>query len=290
MDGSRVSVLLWGQSTDPVVIAVARASAALGVETLAADGDELASVDIEGKLVTRDDDAHLDLLEVTGVLVRPNAGITLQASAAAYRALHAWVELTPATVLNRPRAAASNRSKPYQLGLIAAAGFAVPDTVITSNAEDVRHFRNQHGAVVYKSTSGVRSVVALLEPGDQGRLEDVSNCPTQFQQFIPGVDHRVHVVGDRVFACRVESTAVDYRYAATAGDVLVMTPVVLRDDLEAMCRTVTKSLSLGLAGIDLRLDPAGQWWCFEVNTAPGFTWFEEHTGLPIAATVAELLT
>jgi D-alanine-D-alanine ligase-like ATP-grasp enzyme len=46
---------------------------------------------------------------------------------------------------------------------------------------------------------------------------------------------------------------------------------------------------LGLAGIDLRLDPDGQWWCFEVNTAPGFIWFEDHTGLPIAAAVARAL-
>jgi hypothetical protein len=41
------------------------------------------------------------------------------------------------------------------------------------------------------------------------RLDDVVACQTQFQQFIDGIDHRVHVIGDTVLACRINSAAVD---------------------------------------------------------------------------------
>ena len=47
---------------------------------------------------------------------------------------------------------------------------------------------------------------------------------------------------------------------------------------------------VGRSSIDLRVEPNGGWWCFEVNTAPGFIWFENQTGLPIAAAVARALT
>ena len=54
------------------------------------------------------------------------------------------------------------------------------------------------------------------------------------------------------------------------------------------CRSLTQVLGLELAGIDLRQDAAGLWWCFEVNTSPGFIWFEDQTGQPIAQAVASL--
>lgn len=192
-------------------------------------------------------------------------------------------------VLNRPSAAASNRSKPYQLGPIAAAGFAVPDTLITTSPDDVRAFWAEHDKIVYKSISGVRSIVTTLDPEDGARLDDVVACPTQFQQFIDGIDHRVHVVGDTVLACRINSAAIDYRYPAAYGSTTTMSAVILRDDVEQRCRRLTHTLGLSLAGIDLKLDRHGQWWCLEVNTAPGFIWFENHTGLPITDAVANLL-
>ena len=64
------------------------------------------------------------------------------------------------------------------------------------------------------AASGIRSIVSRLTPADHDRLEDIQWCPTQFQQYIRGVDYRVHVVGDAVFACEMVADADDYRYAA----------------------------------------------------------------------------
>jgi len=60
-------------------------------------------------------------------------------------------------------------------------------------------------------------------------------------------------------------------------------------DDRARCVALTKSLGLLLADVDLRQDADGEWWCFEVNTAPGFIWFEQQTGLPIADTISQTL-
>ena len=55
------------------------------------------------------------------------------------------------------------------------------------------------------------------------------------------------------------------------------------------CHHATRELGLLLAGIDLRQTSDGDWYCFEVNTAPAFSWFQDHTGQPIADAVASLL-
>jgi hypothetical protein len=51
----------------------------------------------------------------------------------------------------------------------------------------------------------------------------------------------------------------------------------------AELRQVPGDLGLSLSGIDLRLTPAGEWYCFEVNPSSAFTYYQEATGHPIAA-------
>ena len=70
-----------------------------------------------------------------------------------------WAEITPARVVNRVAPMGSNFSKPYQAQLIQRYGFEVPETLITNDPELVREFRARHGRVIYKSISGVRSIV-----------------------------------------------------------------------------------------------------------------------------------
>jgi glutathione synthase/RimK-type ligase-like ATP-grasp enzyme len=68
-----------------------------------------------------------------------------------------------------------------------------------------------------------------------------------------------------------------------------MAPVVLPEDVAERCVDTTASLGLRLAGLDLLRDRDGGWWCLEVSTAPGFSWFEDRTGHPVAAAVASAL-
>ena len=268
-----------------------RGNAQMRVElTVGADGNVCGTIS--------DSLGEIDLSCVGAAYVRPldtgkACGIEptdpgLVRAMAADAALIAWADLSSAFIVNRPQAMAANNSKPYQLAQIAGFGFAVPDTLVTTDDTAVRRFRERHGRVIYKSVSGVRSIVSQLG-GDECELADVANCPTQFQEYIPGVDVRVHVAGDEILSVRIVSDADDYRYASRAGCEVAMEPLDLPADVANACRTMAAAMGLHLAGIDLRHTPAGEWYCLEVNPSPGFTYYEAITGQPISKAVADLL-
>lgn len=196
----------------------------------------------------------------------------------------------PVLVVNRRQASNTNMSKPYQQRLIAQYGFQVPKTLVTMVPEEVRAFYEAcHGRVIYKSISADRSIVKPLTPEDFPRLEQIRYCPVQLQQMIPGMDLRVHTVGDRLFATEVWSDSADYRYAPRESKQRTMRALELPPELEARCLTLAKGLGLSMSGIDLRRTPDGDYYCFEVNTSPGFTFFENHTGQRIGDALADLL-
>jgi len=228
----------------------------------------------------------IELGEVSAAYLRPQESSAVGRAADA--ALVAWADLTRARVVNRPAAMAANNSKPYQLGVIARLGFEVPDTLVTTAPEEVRRFRRRHGRVIYKSVSGIRSIVSQLHDESLARLADVANGPTQFQEHITGEDVRVHVVGDELFATRVSSCADDYRYASATSPAelaAVEIPAAIAD----RCRAASRAMGLPVAGIDLRRTPDDRWVCFEVNPSPAFTFYEHATGQPIGEAIARLL-
>jgi glutathione synthase/RimK-type ligase-like ATP-grasp enzyme len=204
-------------------------------------------------------------------------------------ALVSWAEMTPALVINRPTAMASNNSKPYQVALIRATGMNTPDTLVTTDPQAALEFWSKHGTVIYKSVSGVRSIVSRLKAEHLDRLNTIGNCPTQFQQYIDGNDWRVHVVGDEIFACEVISPVDDYRYAGRQGGTVEIHARELQQDIADKCRALARTLQLAVAGIDLRHTLEGDWYCFEVNPSPGFSFYQHATGQPISDAIARLL-
>jgi hypothetical protein len=201
-----------------------------------------------------------------------------------------WMEISPALVVNRCAPMASNSSKPYQAQLIREQGFLIPETLITNDPELVRGFRAKYGRVIYKSISAVRSIVQELSDEDEQRLERIRWCPTQFQAFVEGTNLRVHTIGNEVFATAVRSEATDYRYAARqSGEPAELREVVLSGELTEQCLRLSRSLGLEFAGIDLKVTPNDEVYCFEVNPSPAFSYYEANAGQPISAGVARCL-
>ena len=201
-----------------------------------------------------------------------------------------WMELSPAMVINRCAPMASNSSKPYQAQLIREHGFLTPETLVTNDPELVRGFRQQHGRVIYKSISAVRSIVQELSDEDDDRLERIRWCPTQFQAFVEGTNVRVHTVGGEAFATAIRSEATDYRYAARqAGEPAELREVTLMPELAQRCVALSQSLGLEFAGIDLKITPDDEVYCFEVNPSPAFSYYQGSTGQAISAAVARRL-
>ncbi len=301
-------ILVWGLLADGPTAAVRdalirlghppwfldqRATAAASAELRAAQG---LSVHIDPG------DGTVDLDDVTAAYLRPydprdlaevrRAGPTSTLWGRAQRLvelLMSWGDLSDALVVNRPSTMAPNCSKPFQARQLEAYGFGVPETLITTDPEAVVEFRRRHRHVVYKSISGVRSVVAELTDDHLRRLDDVCWCPTQFQERVAGTDVRVHVVGEAVFASEIRSEAVDYRYAARQQRTATIRATTLDDETAQRCVAMSTAMGLALSGIDLRRTPEGSWYCFEVNPSPGFSFFETATGQPIADAVARML-
>lgn len=288
-------ILLWGPLGDPPLAAVHDALRRRGAPVVLVDPAAEASCAIDltvdgalhGSLTC--DGTTLALAEIDGIYMRPAAPPAGSAHAAVHDALWSLCDIAPAVVLNRPAAMAGNGSKPYQAAQARAAGFATPDTLITTSPDAARAFVAEHGDVIYKSTSGVRSIVATLDAGDAARLDDLEACPTQLQRRVPGTDVRVHVVGPLVFACEVRCEAIDYRYAGRHGSAAQLRASDLPPDVAARCLALAALTELPLAGIDLRRTPDGDWCCFEINPSPGYTYYADATGQPIADAIAGLL-
>ena len=301
-------IILWGIPGDSPLMAVRDALGRLGHGAIFLDQRAVleteiefsVGMDLEGTLRLRN--LLIDLRQISAAYVRsyssqelpviqragPGSTAWLHANALD-DALLAWAELTPALVVNRPSAMATNSSKPYQAAIIQSHGFAIPETLITTDPQAVREFQSHHGTVIYKSISGIRSIVSRLTEQRMQHLEDVSWCPTQFQQYVPGKDYRVHVVGEEVFACEIVSEADDYRYATRQGPAPAIHPYELPDDIAERCISLARTFQMSVVGIDLRCTLDGSWYCFEVNPSPAFTYYQHATGQPIDTAIARLL-
>lgn len=301
-------ILLWGLPEDPPLEAVYRVLQERGAPVFFLDQYEVldssltlhVSAHAEGRL--RVGARTVPLEDISAGYIRPydSAGLLRGRAAhprsSAFRhalefdgCMWGWLDVAPALIVNPLGAMAGNNSKPFQAATIGAMGFEVPDTIVTTDEDRARSFWERHGTVVYKSVSGVRSIVSRLTPDHCDRLADIRWCPTQFQAYVPGTDVRVHVVGNDVFACEVLSDADDYRYAARQGSETRLRPYVLPDDCADRCVKLAARLGLLVAGVDLRRTPDERWYCFEVNPSPGFTYYQEETQQPIDRAIAQLL-
>ncbi|HVX64976.1 MAG TPA: hypothetical protein VHA11_00165 [Bryobacteraceae bacterium] len=300
-------ILLWGVPYDPPLAAVERIlrrervryafldqRAVLDTELILECGDRIGGTLSVGGDTLALEEMHAvyprpyDLELIKPVAAAGSESPAYQHANAIQQAVSIWLDLTPALVLNRPREMSLNYSKPYQAALIEAAGFRIPETLVTTDPAAVREFRRRYPDIIYKSVSAVRSIVTGMRPEDEARLEQVAWCPTQFQQRVTGPEVRVHVVGEQLFASEIVTKADDYRYASLSGHSMAIRPYDLPADCAARCRAVAAAMNYVIAGIDLRCD-AGTWYCFEVNPSPGFLYYQEQTGQPIDEAVAKLL-
>lgn len=311
-----MTILVWGVPTEQPVAMVTAALRAADADVLVVHPrefrDQEAQVDVRGGVLSgyvHSRGRTVDLDAITAVYVRPVEPDLLPELAGrqsdtpdvvrarrVHDALVALTEVATAAadwrIANRLSAMASNMSKPYQAQAVLRHGFATPETLISDDPEEVAEFAGRHGELIYKSTSGIRSVVTRFDPvADRDRLSRLRWCPVQFQERLRGSDVRVHVVGDEVHAALVHSDAVDYRYARRqVGADARLTAHRLPDDVAARCVALADDLDLPFAGVDLKLLPDGRVYCFEVNPSPGFPWYETEAGLPISTSLARWLT
>ncbi|UQA59902.1 ATP-grasp domain-containing protein [Polyangium aurulentum] len=301
-------IFLWGLPGDTPMAAVHEALERLDAPIFFLDQREALRTEVELEVgmevagTVRIGGRTLDLGAVTAAYPRPYDSSKLpdvkRAGPASPEARHvmqlddalfSWCEITPALVINRASAGAANGSKPYQAALIEPHGFRTPETLLTTDPEAAREFLARHGTIIYKSISGIRSIVSRFSAKHDERLAALRWCPTQFQERVEGDDYRVHVIGQEVFASRIVTDVDDYRYPRRQGGRTSVEPFDAPPELAEKCKRMAHAMALPVAGIDLRRTPEGEWYCFEVNPSPGFTYYQEECGFPMDEAIARLL-
>jgi glutathione synthase/RimK-type ligase-like ATP-grasp enzyme len=194
--------------------------------------------------------------------------------------------------INPPVNSISNYSKPYQLRQLADAGFDVPRTLVTNMPQEALRFREElAGKVIFKGVSNVMSLAQLLTAENLDRLGHLPNSPTQFQEYVEGVDYRVHVVGEEVFVTRLVAPDEDYRRSSLIDrKTIVAEPASLPDEVTGRCVRFTKQLGLVVSGLDFKESRDGRLVALGLNPLPQFTFYEGYSGQPITRSVVELLS
>ncbi|HET6438744.1 MAG TPA: alpha-L-glutamate ligase [Anaeromyxobacter sp.] len=185
--------------------------------------------------------------------------------------------------------------KTFQLAIAERAALLVPATLVTSDPLEARAFLascGRAGAVhkaLHSSPADWRRA-RRVTPGDRARLGIIRHAPLILQRHIPGVDVRVTLVGDQVFAAEIDarrsSSPDDYRGVESQCR---FAPCALPAKVErGLCR-LRRDLGLVFGAADLRRSDDGSWYFLEMNPSGQWGFVEERTGQPITAALAELL-
>jgi len=208
--------------------------------------------------------------------------------------------LSQATWVNRPAFSGQSLNLMRQLQLAEEIGLATPDTLFTSSKSEALAFSRTHGQVIVKAgpllgihLQGKRILTKMLDANDLESL-DISLAPCFFQRYIEkAYELRIHVMGNRVYTCRIESQQSAIARHDWRRYDLAHTPHYahqLDTQIEARCIEITETLGLKLGIIDMIVTPSNQHVFLERNSQGHWIWIEELTGLPITAAVCDLLT
>lgn len=179
-----------------------------------------------------------------------------------------------------------HQTKPVQLSMVAALGVPVPASLFTNDPAEVLRFAATHPRMIFKPVQGgahARSLTPAQLAHD--RLATLSSAPVAIQEEIPGTNVRVFVAGERIAACEIKTTQLDYRDDPRAMIVVTTLPA----DVVDWCHRVAETLHLAWTGIDLRRTPDGRHVFLEANPSPMFLGFEQRCGLPLTEMLCDLL-
>jgi hypothetical protein len=209
--------------------------------------------------------------------------------------------------LSHPESMRVAADKVRQMHRAAAAGLAVPETLIGNDVDRVTGFH--HGNVQVGRGTAVKSLwertpvsydggrrfpmtAKWPENVDPDLVETIRLTPAVFQEYVPKLrEIRAVVIGDRVFAASVDSQAIpaarhDVR---RAGPEAGYEPYDLPGEVRRALLEMVSGLGLRFCSADLVLTPDGRHVFLDLNPNGQWLWLELEAGLPLSAAIADLL-
>ncbi|MFJ3219655.1 ATP-grasp ribosomal peptide maturase [Kitasatospora sp. NPDC086801] len=208
------------------------------------------------------------------------------------------VSLPGCLYVNHPNKIADAEYKPAGLAAAAACGFQVPPTLVTNEPAEACEFAVAHGRVIHKPISlptylidGVAQTVPVTEARVEEIGDSVAGTMHLFQQRIDKTaDVRVTVIGRQVFAVRIDCGLLDWRVDYTTHTYTVV-PVPKRVERSLFAYLghfgpLFGAFDFALTGPESTED---SWVWIECNPSGQWAWMEPPTGLPMTASLADLL-
>jgi ribosomal protein S6--L-glutamate ligase len=256
-------------------------------------GHEATAVDF--RRVSAGVGARFDTLDgFDGVLVRTMPPGSLEQVVFRMDVLHR-LQTRGVPVLNPPAAVETCVDKYLASVRLAAAGLAVPPTIVCQHADAaLEAFAVLGGDVVVKPLFGSegRGMVRVADPDLAWRtfrtLERTQSV-LYLQQFIahPGWDLRAFVIEDRIIAAMRRRANGGWRTNVAQGGT--GEPVRLTAAEEELALRAAAAVGTPVAGVDLLPGPAGELYVVEVNAVPGWRALAPVTGVDVAAVLLQCL-
>lgn len=195
--------------------------------------------------------------------------------------------------------------KALQLAEASKAGLATPHTLISNDPARAADFVGSLG----RTECAIKPLIAMGVTDEQGyrlpltttlpigyALDAVAVAPNMFQPYVDkALELRCVVIGDRIFCASIDSqssaiTRQDWRAGDWRGADLRQAVFELPEDIQAAIRRLMASFDINFASIDMILTPDGEFVFLELNPNGQWLWLEFDLGLPLVASMADLLT
>jgi glutathione synthase/RimK-type ligase-like ATP-grasp enzyme len=190
--------------------------------------------------------------------------------------------------------------KALQLVAASRAGLKIPHTLITNDPERATPFVAAMGDAecavkpllavgVTDEEGGFRMPLTTMLPRGHS-LESVAHAPTILQPYVEkAFELRCVVIGERIFAAKMDTQANEKSRIDSRGGDPDHEIFQLPDEVEASLHRVMDSFGLNFASLDMIVTPDGEFVFLELNPNGQWLWIEYELGLPLVASMADLL-
>jgi RimK-like ATP-grasp domain len=191
--------------------------------------------------------------------------------------------------------------KALQLAEANKAGLRIPHTLISNDPERARTFVDSLG----DAECAVKPLLAVGVTDEQGgfrlpltamlprghSLDSVALAPTMLQPYVDkAFELRCVVIGDRIFAAKMDTQADERSRIDSRGGDPYHEIFELPDEVKASLRRLMDGFGLNFASLDMIVTPEGEFVFLELNPNGQWLWLELELGLPLVASMADLLT
>lgn len=192
-------------------------------------------------------------------------------------------------------------NKMFQLQAAVNAGFEIPETLVSNDADTIVSFIENHAEerCVYKPftpympPSGLITFTTAIESrAIESNREAIAVAPGIYQVFIrKAFELRITIVGEELFPAKIDSnrsvaTQIDWRQSLFED---IYSHFEVEDNFRVKLLSLHRELGLFFAAYDFIVDEEGRMVFLEVNPTGQWLWLEQRLGLPISERLAGAL-